>query len=457
MFLRSLNFRIASLFSGVFIIASAILFAVFYLFQYNALIQEDRRNLEARTLEFWAVYQTGGAVAISRTLNIETFLTDYDPFLLRIASRRNTTLALYLPSAWNVYRIGLLEEGNPTTEEGIIRVPAIDGKAYLDVTSAILPDGNILQIAMSSARRQTLLARFRGLYFMAVVPILAFSFTGGIFFSTRTLRPINRLIDLTRSIVETGRMDERLPLRGSGDELDELTDLFNRMLRQIETLVEGMRTSLDNVAHDLRTPLTRLGQKIEIAVAASMEAGGNGRALVEAEEEVGRIQSMLTTLMDISEAETGVMHLKRETVDLSVIVEDLAEFYGYLADEKSIAVRRHLEQVEVSIDVNRFRQVITNLLDNAVKYTPSGGTIDVTVSSRGKSAILEITDTGGGISDDDIPHIWNRLYRGDRSRTAPGLGLGLGLVKAIVNAHEGSVKVRSVLGKGSSFTVELPV
>ncbi len=456
MFLRSLNTRIAALFSGVFIVASTILFAVFYLFQYNTLVQEDHRNLEARTIEFWAVYQTGGAVAVQRELNIEAFLTDYDPFLLRIASWRNVTLALYYPSAWNIYRIDGLAEGNLQSVEGIIRVPAIEGKAYLEVASVILPDRNILQIAMSSAKRQTLLGRFRVLYFMALLPILAFSFTGGIFFSTRTLKPINRLIDLTRSIIETGRMSERLPLGGRGDELDELTDLFNRMLKRIETLIDGMRTSLDNVAHDLRTPLTRLRHKIETAAADGNSNGGD--ALAAALEEAERIQSMLRTIMDISEAETGVMDLSRSTVDLSEIVGDLTDFYGYLADDKNLVVRSRLQHnVKVSIDVNRFRQVITNVLDNAVKYTPSGGSIDVSVYSKGHRAVLEVSDTGIGIPEEDIPHIWERLFRGDRSRTAPGLGLGLGLVKAIVHAHEGSVEVRSVPGEGSSFTIELPM
>ncbi|MBT3274027.1 MAG: HAMP domain-containing histidine kinase [Spirochaetales bacterium] len=476
MFLKSLNIRIAALFSGIFIIASAVLFAVFYLFQYNALVQEDRSNLEARTLEFWALYQTGGAVAVQRALTIESFLTDYDPFLLRIASSSNATIALYYPSNWDRYGIANLSEIDPRSVDGRIRIFSSTGSSFLDITTVVLPDSNLLQVGMSSVKRQTLLRRFRAIYIIVLLPIITLSFAGGIVFSTRAFRPINRLIGLTRSIIETGRMNERLRQSGKGDELDELTALFNKMLSQIETLLSGMRTSLDNVAHDLRTPMTRLRQRIETAIEtaesshakadpAGLKSDSLGDSLGDslneslngALEESDRMQSMLKTLMDISEAENGVMRLNLVPVNLSEMATDIAEFYGYLADEKNLTITCDAaEPVMVTLDVDRIRQVLTNLLDNAVKYTPGGGSISVSTINEGSIAVLVVSDTGVGISDDDAPHIWDRLYRGDRSRTAPGLGLGLGLVKAIVEAHRGSVDVESRAGSGSVFRVRLP-
>ena len=467
MFLKSLKFKIAALFSIVFIVASALLFIVFYLFQYNVLVREDRRNLEARTVEFWAVYQTGGAVAIQRALNIESFLTDYDPFLLRIASNTTETLAIYYPSSWQRYDIAVLEEGNIDGSEETIKIESTAGKSYLDVMSAPLADGNVLQIATSSAKRQLLLSRFRTIYLIALAPIVAFSFSGGILFSTRLLKPINRLISLTRGIIETGNMNKRLQVSGHGDELDELTDLFNRMLERIERLIERMRISLDSVAHDLRTPMTRLGQRLEAATAAENEKADSSTEIAAALEEVEGIRKMLSTLMDISEAESGVMKLEKVRTDLAVLVTDLAEFYGYLAEDKGVVLRCEAKKsLWVAVDVNRFRQVVTNLLDNAVKYTPSGGEIEVSVFIDGgkKSTdtdepgipTLVVSDTGIGIPPEDMPHIWDRLFRGDRSRSAPGLGLGLGLVKAIAEAHGGKVKAESAVGTGSKFTITLP-
>lgn len=452
MFLKSLNFKIAALFSGIFILASAVLFFVSYLFQYNALVMEDVRNLNARTIEFWAVYQTGGAVAIQRALNIESFLTDYDPFLLRIASSTNKTLAIYYPSSWKHYQIESLEELDPFDSEGPHMVPSGEDNSFLDMKSAPLPDGNILQIGTSSAKRQILLSRFRSIYLVVLIPIIALSFTGGIFFSIRTLRPINRLIAVTRGIIETGNMGKRLPLNGRGDELDELTDLFNKMLERIESLLERMRTSLDNVAHDLRTPMTRLRHKLED------ETKDTEEKLAGAVEEAEHIRTMLNTLMDISEAEAGVMKLNRKGIDLSEIVADLTEFYGYVAEEKGVDLQFDTGgPVTVSVDVDRIRQAITNLLDNAVKYTRPGDKIEVSVDPDGENGhpVLSVSDTGVGIPEEDIPYIWDRLFRGDRSRSEPGLGLGLGLVKAIVEAHGGTVAAESAPGKGARFTITL--
>lgn len=459
MFLKSLKFKIAALFSAVFMVSSALLFAAFYLFQYNVLVSEDRQNLEARTLEFWAVYQTGGAVAIQRALNIESFLTDYDPFLLRIASGTNTTLALYYPSSWRTYDIAALEEKEPGGIEKPFKIESTDGRSHLDVISVSLADGNILQIGTSSAQRQHLLSRFRTVYLITLAPIVAFSFTGGILFSTRMLKPVNRLISLTRGIIETGNMDKRLAVSGHGDELDELTDLFNRMLERIERLIERMRISLDSVAHDLRTPMTRLRQRLETA---SVAGGGEMQGAAElsaALDEVDGIRKMLSTLMDISEAESGVMKLHKVTTDLSSLVMDLAEFYSYLAEDKGVTLRCIApEPLHVKLDVDRFRQVVTNLLDNAVKYTPEGGTVEISVCKADSPGVTTLTvrDSGIGIPPGDMPHIWDRLFRGDKSRSEPGLGLGLGLVKAIVEAHGGDVKAESTVGSGSEFTITLP-
>ena len=282
------------------------------------------------------------------------------------------------------------------------------------------------------------------------------SFLGGFLFSNRILVPISKLIHIMRGIIGTGELNERLPSPGTGDELDELTDLFNKMLEKISSLVKGMRISLDNVAHDLRTPMTRLRGMIEAA--QSQESGPDqyrellANAVVESE----RMQSMLKTLMDISEAETGVMKLRLRDVDLSSLVSDLVEFYGYLAEERKLAIESSCPPgVMVRVDIDRFRQVITNLLDNAIKYTPEEGTIRVGLEAANNRATLTITDTGIGIPEGDLPHIWDRLFRGDRSRSAPGLGLGLGLVKAIVTAHGGAVGVESREGSGSEFTVTL--
>jgi signal transduction histidine kinase len=166
---------------------------------------------------------------------------------------------------------------------------------------------------------------------------------------------------------------------------------------------------------------------------------------------------MLNTLMDITEAETGMMNLKRESVDLCVLAREVCEVYQYVAEDKKIQVRAQLPaRCEASVDANRIRQVLANLLDNAIKYTPEGGKVEVVLQDEPGEARVIFIDTGIGISAEEHDKIWTRLYRGDKSRSQRGLGLGLSLVKAVVQAHGGQVSVRSEVGKGSEFIVRLP-
>ena len=180
-------------------------------------------------------------------------------------------------------------------------------------------------------------------------------------------------------------------------------------------------------------------------------------ALADCVEETDRVLVMLNTLMDISEAESGAMPLHREPVGLSDVATRAVDLYRDVADAKGVAIQiTAADDVVVSADRVRLEQVAANLLDNAVKYTSSGGRVLVEVLREGTHGLLRIRDSGIGIPAGEIPHIWDRLFRGDVSRTERGLGLGLSLVKAIVEAHGGRVELTSIPGKGSTFTVVLP-
>jgi len=174
-------------------------------------------------------------------------------------------------------------------------------------------------------------------------------------------------------------------------------------------------------------------------------------------EEADRILTMLNTLMDISEAETGAMKLHLEEMNISGLIKDTVELYAHVADDKGVSLHTSSpNDLLLTADANRMRQVMANLMDNAVKYTPSGGRIDLEAYQRDHHAVITIKDTGVGISSEDASKIWNRLYRGDQSRSQRGLGLGLSLVKAVVQAHAGRIEVSSEPGGGSVFTLYLP-
>jgi signal transduction histidine kinase len=315
-----------------------------------------------------------------------------------------------------------------------------------------------VQVGKSNEVRAELLARFRTVLFIATAVVVLAGVVGGALLTRSTMRPLRQLAEVVQTIVATGRFDARVPVRGSTDPLDKLSALFNGLLDRIASLVAGMRGSLDNVAHDLRTPMTRLRSIAERA----LEAGGDDparyrEALSDCLEESERVSEMLNSLMDISEAETGVMRLSVQPVDAAEVLHDVAELYEDVAEDKGVSLDvAATGVVMVAADRNRLRQVMANLVDNAVKYTPAGGRVTLRAVEREEVGVLEVEDTGPGIGADEQDRIWDRLYRGDQSRSARGLGLGLSLVRAIATAHHGRAEVVSSPGRGSTFSVSLP-
>jgi signal transduction histidine kinase len=309
------------------------------------------------------------------------------------------------------------------------------------------------------ARRSSwpdVMARLRTGELVLALGALVLAVAGGYALTKRALHPLRALAATARRVVESGDLSQRVPVRGSGDELDEVATLVNGMLEHNQRLVTGMRDALDNVAHDLRTPLTRLRGNAELALRGN-DAPAAREALADCIEETDRVLVMLRTLMDISEAETGIMRLERTRVSLDQLVREVAELYAHVADEAGVVVRVDADSVAVTGDPARLRQAIGNLVDNALKYTHPGGTVTIEAVREAEHGVVRVTDTGEGIDADALPRIWDRLFRAESSRSKPGLGLGLSLVAAIAKAHGGEVTVDSSPGLGSTFTLRVPV
>jgi len=421
--------RIGLWYATLFIFGSlAIVFATYYLTSMS-LAQRDQQLIRGKLGDYAAAYLRGGAGVLAATVRAEQQAAP-ERLFVRVVDRGVESVVLSNPEGWD--------------------------PSKLEIVSATLADGTLVQVGKSTEARDDLLARFRAALGFVTLMVVVVALTGGLLATQSALAPIRRLTAAVQRIIRTGRTDARVPLEGSGDAIDELTALFNTMLDKIEGLVTAMRGALDNVSHDLRTPLTRLRGTAEMALAGEPDAERYREALADCVEESDRVLVMLNTLMDISEAESGAMQLRREPVRLADVVARAVDLYHDVADAKGVVLSADLaSDVVVDADRTRLEQVAANLIDNAVKYTSSGGRVDVEVRKGSEGAQLVVRDTGPGIPGDELPRIFDRLFRGDRSRAERGLGLGLSLVKAVVEAHGGTVKVDSEPGRGAAFTVIL--
>ncbi|MFM8333986.1 MAG: sensor histidine kinase, partial [Opitutaceae bacterium] len=261
----------------------------------------------------------------------------------------------------------------------------------------------------------------------------------------------------TRRILATGDLAARVPGPEGKGELAALVRELNTLLERNAAHVRVLRETLDNLAHDLRTPLTRLRGTAELAIPDGGDPAETRAALAGCVEETDRLLHLLERLLDVSAAEAGALKLNRETIDLRALTTRAVDLYREVAEEKRIAVA--LDQphpVECSVDPVRVGQVVNNLLDNALKYTPPGGGVVLGVRHEAGRAVLTVTDNGPGIAPMEREAVFRRLYRSDTSRSQRGLGLGLSMVKAIVEAHGGDVAAGEAPGGGARLTVSLP-
>lgn len=299
--------------------------------------------------------------------------------------------------------------------------------------------------------------------FLLTLPLgILAAYVLGWWLAFRALEPVDRITTEVREITDGRTLHRRLPVPLFKDEVARLAETLNQMLHRLERSFGALRRFTADASHELKTPLTVLRAGVEHALTTPGMPQESLAALEETLQEINRTTELVDTLLTLARADEGTAPLHREAVDLRQLVEDTGETGELLAEDAGVTmqVEAPVEPVVVAVDASRIRQLVLNLLTNAVKYTPSGGRVTLWLVRDDGRVKLGVSDTGIGIAPGDLPHVFDRFWRADTARTRTseraGVGLGLAICKWIAEAHGGTIDVQSRPGRGTTFTVTLP-
>jgi heavy metal sensor kinase len=298
----------------------------------------------------------------------------------------------------------------------------------------------------------------RSLLFLTPIGVLLAAAVGWEM-SRRALRPMRNLADAARQI-DIEQLQQRLPTRGTNDEVDEVAQAFNETLERLENSVGQMQQFTASISHELRTPLTTLRGEAEIALLEARSVEEYKHVLASQLEEFDKLSHMINQLLTLASAEAGEIHWIDQRVDLSALALSLADQLDLIATNKKVALETEVQpNINIRGDASWIERVILNLLDNAIKFTPEGGRVKISVAAEDNQAVLRVQDTGIGIPPESLPRIFDRFYRAEpsRSKQIEGVGLGLALARWIVEKHRGRILADSQPGRGTTLSVYLPL
>jgi len=341
------------------------------------------------------------------------------------------------------------------------KVPLRGGPLLIAAVPATGSDGTLyrVEVGTSAAPAEDLLAQVAILLAVGLPVAVAAAVAGGFVLVRRSLQPVERMALKAEEITQHS-LSERLPVVKSGDELERLAESLNRMIARLEDALRGSKQFVADASHELRTPLTVMRAELESLVQDAHLPPETREALGSVLEEVGRLGEIVESLFALSRLDAGDAGGTWQRFDLAELAATTAEQMSLLATDRQISLTCDSSPgVTVQGERARLKQVIVNLLDNAIKYTPRGGHIALSVRREGAWAVLEVTDDGIGIPSEALPHVFKRFFRVDssRSREPGGAGLGLAIVESICAAHGAEVEVHSTAGRGSTFRVRQPL
>ncbi len=458
MFFRTLRGRLAALASAITFGVSLLVCILLYISLRFSLHREVDAFLAGEVMEFSEILRSGGT------------LDDMESKIRReIGARPRGDLSFRLLTLDG----DVLLSSDPATRRRHLHVPnrsheamTFDLEPHPEKSTSLrtcnawihLPDGTdrVVQTTYDLADVEQSLSRFKQISIAGLLVAAAAAGVGGRIAAHRGLRPLNDMAAAARDI-DLNHLEQRLKRSGAGDELDQLAERFNGMLARLEEQVGQLKQFTADAAHELRTPLAALRGSAEVMLSEKRSAEELRSGIADSIDEFDRLTHIANDLLLLARADAGQLLGQRDATRLDAAVTDVVDLFAPLAEECGIALQASIVETWVEGDSGRLRQVLTNLLDNAVKNTPAGGRIAAVLTQADGRCELSIADTGAGIDPADLPHVFDRFYRADRARRrAGGTGLGLAISKSIIQAHQGEIKIHSELGAGTTITIRLP-
>ena len=456
---HTLALRLTLWYAGIFILSAGLAFLFFYLLITSVMRQQTDQGLSSEVRTLSSILQSRGLEAVKRQAFLQAQAAGEKKIFFRLLYITGQVFSSSNMSYWrdigiNKAAVNRLLESR-TAVFDTIKIP--DRKHKIRVLYAVLGPGLILQLGQSMENHTRIIEVFRKVFITTMLILFALAVVVGWFMARRALGGVEAVTWTARRISE-GSLEKRVPVKNRADEIDQLALTFNQMLDRIETLVTGIQEMSDNIAHDLKSPITRIRGIAEVSLTSDSSLKEYESMAAGTIEECDRLLDMINTMLMISRTEAGVNQLDCQQLDIANLVRDACDIFQSSAEDKGLTmVYNGPEHISLYGDIRLIQRMVANLLDNAIKYTPANGTIDVTLSSSSDQSVqLAIKDNGMGISGQDLERIFERFFRCDPSRSQAGTGLGLSFARAVVRAHNGNITVASTVGEGSAFTVILP-
>lgn len=453
----TLSFRLTLWYTVIFIFSSLLALSIFYYRISTITMERTDAELLEEMEEFSELRSEEDLEQVKAEMASEVESEDEEIFY-RLLSVDGQVLAMSSTQPWGKLEVpekilrDLRDKDSPVLRT--LNIPNYEYKVRT-IYGFISPT-EVFQFGLSLEHNEEYLEVFRNLLFLLMIPLFVFSALIGWFMSRQALQGVEE-VTLTAIDISKGSYDKRVQVKRRSYEVDRLANTFNSMLDRIQALLKSMREMTDNIAHDLRSPLTRIRGIAEMTLFSKNSLKDYENMAASTVEECDNLIEMINTMLDITETEAGVGEFNIEKVNLSKLIQDACELFRPAADEKGVNIITILpDKLHCQGDSNKLQRLVTNLLENSIKYTEPEGSVTISASLDNGQVNIVFEDTGIGISEKDLPKIFERFYRCDVSRAEAGIGLGLSLAKAIANAFGGDIRVKSAMNKGSSFLVTLP-